>query len=382
MSKHQALALGGRVATVPFMLFSIVALVGLVLLAQRFLFGLGAVANINQGYPWGIWVAYDVVIGTAFGCGGYALALLVYVLNKGEYHPLVRPALLASVFGYTLGAFSAFFDMGRYWNFYNMFLPWQINLNSVMLEVGLCVTAYTLVLWIEFAPAVLERFNLKDKLRLLNRFLFIVIAVGILLPTMHQSSLGSLMIAAGHKLSPLWQTPLLTLLFLVSAIAMGFSIVMFESSLSAVGLRRPLETPLLAKLGRIVAGMLVGYLVLRFADLILRGQLGLVFAGDLKAFMFWVETLLYVAPVVVLSSARLRARPGQIFLAATAMLLAGTIYRFNAFLIGFDPGAGFHYFPSVSEILVSLGIIAIEIVGYIWLVKRLPVMPRLETAKA
>ncbi|MFA7095656.1 MAG: Ni/Fe-hydrogenase cytochrome b subunit [Gammaproteobacteria bacterium] len=382
MSKHQALALGGRVATVPFMLFSIVALVGLVLLAQRFLFGLGAVANINQGYPWGIWVAYDVVIGTAFGCGGYALALLVYVLNKGEYHPLVRPALLASVFGYTLGAFSAFFDMGRYWNFYNMFLPWQINLNSVMLEVGLCVTAYTLVLWIEFAPAVLERFNLKDKLRLLNRFLFIVIAVGILLPTMHQSSLGSLMIAAGHKLSPLWQTPLLPLLFLVSAIAMGFSIVMFESSLSAVGLRRPLETPLLAKLGRIVAGMLVGYLVLRFADLILRGQLGLVFAGDLKAFMFWVETLLYVAPVVVLSSARLRARPGQIFLAATAMLLAGTIYRFNAFLIGFDPGAGFHYFPSVSEILVSLGIIAIEIVGYIWLVKRLPVMPRLETAKA
>lgn len=380
MSKYQAL--GGRVVTVPFMLFSIVALVGLVLLAQRFLFGLGAVANINQGYPWGIWVAYDVVIGTAFGCGGYALALLVYVLNKGEYHPLVRPALLASVFGYTLGAFSAFFDMGRYWHFYNMFLPWQINLNSVMLEVGLCVTAYTLVLWIEFAPAVLERFNLKDKQRLLNRFLFIAIAVGILLPTMHQSSLGSLMIAAGHKLSPLWQTPLLPLLFLVSAIAMGFSIVMFESSLSAVGLRRPLETPLLAKLGRIVSGMLVVYLVLRFADLILRGQLGLAFAGDLKAFMFWVETLLYVAPVVVLSSARLRTRPGQIFLAATAMLLAGTIYRFNAFLIGFDPGAGFHYFPSVSEILVSLGIIAIEIVGYVWLVKRLPVMHRIETAKA
>lgn len=379
MSKHEAL--GGKVLTKPFLFFSAVAAVGLVLLGWRFVSGLGAVANMNQGYPWGIWVIYDVMIGTAFACGGYALALLVYILNKGEYHPLVRPALLASVLGYSLGAFGAMFDMGRYWQAFNIFLPWHMNFNSVMLEVGLCVSAYTGVLWIEFAPTAMERFRAPEKLRaLLNKVLFGIIALGVLLPTMHQSSLGSLLIVAGHKVSPLWQTDLVPLLFLVSAIAMGFSIVMFEASLSALGFRRLLETPLLAKLSRIVAGILVFYLVVRFADLVLRGQLGLAFAGDLQGNMFWVETLLYAAPVVLLGMPRYRASLALLFAAAVSLLLAGALYRFNAFLIGFDPGPGFHYFPSVPEILVSLGLIAIEIAVYIYVVKRLPVLHRLETA--
>lgn len=376
LSGHRPL--GGRVLTLPFVLLSILALAGIVLLGQRFLFGLGAVANVNQGYPWGLWIAFDVVTGTALGCGGYALALLVYVLNKGEYHPLVRPALLASLLGYTLGGFSALFDVGRYWLIWNVVLPWRMNFDSVMLEVSLCVSAYTAVLWIEFAPAVLERLQWKGARRMLNRFLFIVIAVGVLLPTLHQSSLGSLLIAAGHKVSPLWQTPLLPLLFLISAVAMGFSVVMFEAALAAAGLRRPLETPLLAKLARIVAGMLAVYLLVRFTDLTVRGQLALAFAGDFKSLMFWLENLLYAAPAVLLGMPGIRARPGYLFLAAAAMLLAGIVYRFNAFLIGFDPGPGYHYFPAVSEILISLGMVALEILGYLWAVKKLPVQRRAE----
>lgn len=375
MNEYQPL--GGKFFTTPVLILFVIAAIGMFFLAQRFIFGLGAVSNLNQGYPWGIWIVYDVLVGTALACGGYALALMVYVLNHGVYHPLVRPALLASVFGYTLGGFSALFDVGRYWLAYNLFLPWHMNLNSVMLEVAICVSVYTMVLWIEFSPAFIERFRLEKRLRIVNKMLFVFIALGVLLPTMHQSSLGSLLLAAGCKVSPLWQSNLLPSLFLVSALTMGFSIVMFEASLAAWGFRRPLETPLLARLSYVVSGMLAFYLTLRFADLLGRGDLGLAFAGDLQGNMFWVENLLYALPLAILVSRANRKDPRWLFLAAVSLLLAGAVYRFNAFLIGFNPGPGFSYFPSVPEIMITLGIIAIEILGYIYFVKKLPVMPRL-----
>lgn len=376
MRAHQPL--GGKIVTGPFVVLSVIAVIGMYFLGQRFLFGLGAVSNLNQGYTWGIWIVYDVVAGTALASGGFAMAVLVYVLNKGVYHPLVRPALLASVFGYTLGGFSALFDVGRYWQIYNVFLPWHVNLNSVMLEVAVCVTAYVAVLWIEFTPAFLERFRASKQLRLMNRVLFIVLAVGVLLPTMHQSSLGSLLIAAGHKVSPLWQTDLLPLLFLVSALAMGYSVVIFEASLSSWGLRQPSETPLLARLTRIMMGTLAFFLIVRFADLMLRGQLGLALSGSFQGNMFWAETLLFLLPLIVLASEKNRRNPGLLFLAAVSLALAGVVYRINAFLIGFDPGPGFSYFPSVPETMITLGIISLEILAYLYFIKKLPVMHRVD----
>jgi len=202
MSEHKPLS--GKIFTLPFFVLSIVAAIGIYFMAQRFMSGMGSVSNLNGGFAWGIWVVYDVVIGTAFACGGYALAFVVYIFNKGKYHPLMRPAILASLFGYALGGFGAFFDMGKYWQFYNIFLPWNWNFNSVMLEVGLCVATYILILVIEFSPAYLERIGAKKLLKSLNKVLFIFIALGVLLPTMHQSSLGSLLIAMGHKVDPLW----------------------------------------------------------------------------------------------------------------------------------------------------------------------------------
>lgn len=372
MEEHKEL--GGRVLTIPFIILSIIAVVGMFFLAQRFFFGLGAVTNLNQGYPWGIWIVYDVLVGTAFACGGYALALLVYVLNRGVYHPLVRPALLASLFGYTLGGFSALFDTGRWYLAYNLFLPWRMNFNSVMLEVAICVSVYTMVLWIEFSPTFVERFRLQKRLGIVNKMLFVFIALGVLLPTMHQSSLGSLLIAAGYKVSPLWQTTLLPMLFLISAITMGFSIVIFEASLSAWGFRRPIETPLLSRLSRIIAALLGVYLMLRFGDLVYRGVLEQSFSGNFEANMFWLENFLFALPLLILMAGQRHGHPRLLFLAAVSLLLGGAVYRFNAFLIGFDPGPGFQYFPSVPEIMITLGIIAIEILAYILFVKKLPVM--------
>ena len=375
--------IGGKIITKPFIILAILAGIAGVLLIKRFIFGLGAVTNLSDGYPWGIWIVYDVLVGTAIGCGGYVMAILVYVFNKGKYHPLVRPAILTSVFGYTMAGFSILIDVGRYWQLYNIFLPWHVNLNSIMFEVAFCVATYVLVLWIEISPAFLEKFNKTKALSFMNKILFIFIAIGVLLPTMHQSTLGSLMIIAGSKLSALWQTGWLPLLFLISSILMGYAIVVFESLYSSAGFKRPFETPVLAKIGKLMAWLVVVYLVFRFGDLIWRGELGLIFtAGWANSIMFIIENILFLIPMVILFSEKNRQSTKSLFLAAIALVLAGAIYRFNAFLVGFDPGVGWHYWPSASELLISIGIVAFEIMAYLAFVKWLPVLSNIKHSKS
>ncbi len=377
MSENKAL--GGKIITKPFIILAAIAGIAGILLIKRFIFGLGAVTNLSDGYPWGMWIVYDVLVGTAIGCGGYVMAILVYIFNKGQYHPMVRPALLTSVFGYTMAGVSIFIDVGRYWQLYNVFLPWHTNLNSIMFEVAFCVATYVLVLWIEFSPAFLEKFNKTKMLAFMNKTLFIFIAIGVLLPTMHQSSLGSLMIIAGNKLSALWQTGWLPVLFLISSITMGYAVVVFESLYSSSGFKRPFETPLLGKIGKLLAWLLVVYLVIRFGDLVWRGKLGLIFTdGWVNSIMFIIENALFIVPMILLFSEKHRRSTKSLFLAAVLLLLAGAVYRFNAFLVGFDPGMGWHYWPSASELLITIGIIAMEIMAYLAFVKWLPVLPNIK----
>jgi len=376
MSEHQPL--GGKLLTRPFLFFATLALIGFCVIAYRFIFGIGAVSNLNDGYPWGIWIVFDVMVGTAFGCAGYAMALTVYVLNKGEYHPLVRPAVLAGLFGYTLAGMAVMVDLGRYWQFYTLLLPWYMQPNSVMFEVAVCVMAYTAVLWIEFSPAFLERFGFKNLRQKLSKVLFIFIAIGVLLPTMHQSSLGTLAVVFGHQVSPLWQTQLLPLLFLLSAVLMGYAIVPFEGILATLGFKRPSETPLLGKLSRFAFILLISYLVIRIGDLTYRGAWGYAFEGTLDAFMFWVEMALYIVPLVILFNKSNRTKTRMIFIAAMLALLAGTVYRMNVYLIGYHPGPDWNYFPSVAELLITIGMFSFEVVLYLIFVKYLPVMHRAE----
>ena len=210
--------------------------------------------------------------------------------------------------------------------------------------------------------------------------MFVFIAIGVLLPTMHQSSLGTLMVISGKKLSPLWQTGFLPLLFLISAISMGYAIVIFESILSSVGFKRASETPILGKLAGIIPTLLGGYLIIRFGDLILRGKLGLIFSFDFKSLMFIVENVLYVIPLVILMNASNRKSTQKLFIAAVSLLLAGSVYRFNAFIIGFDPGQGWQYFPSFAELMITVGVISLEILAYLIFVKKMPVLPDVKHA--
>lgn len=377
-SAHGYAPIGGRVLSPGLFLLANLVMIAFFLLALRFFNGIGAVAAVNDGVTWGIWVVVDVIIGTAFGCAGYAVALLVYVLNKGEYSPLMRSALMAGMFGYTLGGMAVMIDLGRYWNFYNLFLPWYAQPRSVMFEVAMCVTTYIIMLWLEFTPTFLERFGLHQARRWLSRVLFAVIALGVLLPTMHQSSLGTLLVVVGHRISPLYQTNLLPLLFLLSALLLGYAIVIFEAVFSAAGFRRPLETDILAKLSMVTWAVLAAFFVIRFADLLVRGTLGLAFTGSILAIMFWIEIACYALPLLLLATPAGRRDPQRMFVAAVLLLIAGVLYRIDAYLVAYQPATpGWHYFPSVPELLVTIGIFALEVIAYLVFIKLLPVLPAL-----
>jgi len=371
MSKHAPL--GGSVITRTTVISALLFVIASVLILYRFVYGLGAVANINNGYPWGIWVVYDVVISTAFACGGYAMALLVYILNKGKYHPLVRPALLASMFGYSLGGFSVIFDLGRYWNFWHIMWPTYSNPNSVMFEVALCVACYCIVLWIEFTPAFAEKWGAAKHKHFLNRVLFVFIALGCLLPTMHQSSLGTLLVVFGQLVHPLWQTKLLPLLFLLSALSMGFSIVIFEATLVTSAFKRPSEAKILGFITRYIVALMSAYLVLRVGDIVVEGKAGLIFNSGGLSFMFLLELALFAVPIVLMAPKANRNNEKLQFIAAVAMLLGGSLYRIDAYLTSYSR-PGWHYFPSIGELLVTLGIIALEILAYLVFVRKLPVL--------
>jgi Ni/Fe-hydrogenase subunit HybB-like protein len=375
----------GRFLTPAIQLMLVLWALGTVAALWRFTYGLGAATNMSDGYPWGIWIAFDVVVGTGLASGGYAMALLVFIFNKGRYHPLVRPALVTSFLGYSVAGIAVVFDLGRFWNMWRIpvsLLDW--NGSSILLEVALCMMAYTAVLLIEISPALLERWaagGREDRAALarawlprLERALPLVVALGLVLPTMHQSSLGSLLLVAGTKVHGLWHTALLPLLFLLTAVAMGYAIVYFESIFSSAAFRRPLETRLLSRLGRFVAGLLVAFLLIRFGALFAAGRMGLTVTSGVRSFAFWGETLLLLASAFLFMQQGVRASASGQLQAALLALFGTSLYRIDAFLTGFNPGTNWVYFPSLPELLVTLGFVATETVAYVWIVRKYPIL--------
>lgn len=373
--EQPAAPVGGKLVTPTTVFLALLVLAMVAVLGVRFVEGLGATTNLNNGYPWGLWIAYDVVSGSALAGGGFSTALLVYILNRGEYHPLIRPALVAALLGYLQAGFSVMFDLGRYWDFWHIFWPKYAQLNSVLFEVAICIMAYVVVMLIEFLPVVMERLRWEKARKKLNRTLFVFVAIGVLLPTMHQSSLGTLLVVFGTQIHPLYQSNLLPILFLTSTVGMGFAAVTLEGVISAMGLRRPFEKELLAKLMQIGRLLMAIFLVVRFADLAWRGALGLAFTPSAPMVTFWIENLLYSVPLWLLASAASRNKARLVFLSAMSMALAGVVYRLSAFLVAYNTGAGWHYFPSLGEITVTVGLIAFEVLGIILAIRLLPILP-------
>jgi Ni/Fe-hydrogenase subunit HybB-like protein len=382
---------GGKLVNPFFKVLLVLWALGSIAGMVRFTQGLGVASAMNDGYPWGIWIAVDVVVGTALGSGGFAVALLVYVMNRGRYHPLVRPAILTAALGYTAGATAIVFDVGRYWNLWRVPIApiasngrFIYNWSSGLLEVALCVMAYTAVLWIEVSPPILETWRREGPgplkglasavLPVLEKILPVVVAVGVVLPMMHQSTLGSLFLVSVTKLHKLWHTPLLPLFFLITCVGMGYAAVVLESVFSAWAFKRRLETSMLSDLAGIMSVLAAAYAVLRVADVAWRGRLGLAFAPGFYAPLFWGEVLLAALAAVMLWRLRGAADPGALVRAAAVLVGGGALYRVDVYLTAFDPGNGWHYFPSVGEILVTLGIIAVETMVYIFIVRKYPIL--------
>jgi Ni/Fe-hydrogenase subunit HybB-like protein len=371
----------------------ILALNAIVFLAVRFIFGIGSMTNLDNQHPWGIWIAIDVACGVALAAGGFTSAALGHIIHKEEFKVILRPALITALLGYTFVAIAVFVDLGRYYFIWHPLIFW--NGTSPLFEVGLCVMIYATVLYIEFLPIVTERFigrvNLRGKLTFLNvpidsilRFLdrglsktmFVFIIAGVVLSTLHQSSLGTLMVIAGPKMHPLWQTPVLPLLFLISAIAVGFPMIIFESLIASRSLGLKPEMKVLSNLGRMVGPLLVIYLAIKIIDMAIRGTYVYLTEINTASVMFMIEVVLgVIIPLRMFFSEKVLNSRLLLFVATTLVVFGVFINRINSFLVAYTPPYALNkYFPSIGEISVTVGFIAILVLLYRVIVMFFPVI--------
>jgi Ni/Fe-hydrogenase subunit HybB-like protein len=379
----------------------LLALNGLVFLAGRFIFGFASVTNLSNQYPWGLWIAVDVAAGVALAAGGFTTAALGHVMHREEFRVIIRPALLTAMLGYTFVAIGVFSDIGRWYYIWHPLIMW--NGSSALFEVGMCVMIYMSVLYVEFLPIVCERFigrvNLPDPLRAfsrpldrvlrlldrtLERTMFIFIIAGVVLSTLHQSSLGTLMVISSAKMHPLWYTPIAPLLFLLSAICVGFPMVIVESMIAARSFKMQPEMDLLSKLGRMMPPLLGVYLAFKIGDLVIREAFVYLTQFNTASIMFTVEVVGgVIIPLRMLLSPIVRKSPPLLFTAALLVVLGVLLSRINTFITAYTPPYATHpYFPSVGEISVTVGFVCLLMLAYRFIVLNFPVISLLDQTPA
>jgi Ni/Fe-hydrogenase subunit HybB-like protein len=340
----------------------------------RFARGLGASTNLNDQFPWGIWIGFDVLCGVMLAAGGFTLTAAVHIFNIKRLHPIVRPTILTAFLGYVLVCVALMFDLGRPYRIWHPLV--MRNPHSVMFEVAYCVMLYTSVLALEFSPIVLERFNLQKPLKIIRGVLIPLVICGVILSTLHQSSLGTLYLIMPEKLHPFWYSPLLPFFFFLSAIAVGLAMTIFESSLSSKYFGRQLELPILQELGRVLMVVLSVIGILRFEDLLHRGVLPLMLRPGYEMSLFWLEVILsLLAPLALLSQKKVRQSAGGLYLCSVLVVLGFITNRLNVSITGMETSAGMHYVPRWTEISVTAAIIAAGFALFGLAVKYLPIFP-------
>jgi len=356
---------------------------GIVLL--RFVYGIGAVTNLSDQFPLGMWIGFDVMSGVALAAGAFVMAATVHVFRIERFEPLVRPAILTGFLGYLLAVGALLVDLGRPYNVWRPLFHWQHN--SVLWEVGVCVATYTTVLFIEFLPVILERVNRIEKVtqrlptvplyRLLKRVSIVFVIMGVVLSTLHQSSLGSLWVLLPGKLSALWYSHYLPVFFWLSAVAAGLTMTIVEATLSSKALKRGLELDLLADLAKAAAVVLGIYLVARGADLIARDAGRLLFEPNLQTVTFWAEIILgVIVPVILFAIRPLRHRPGVLLGGSLMVVVFGIVLnRLNVSVIGILPYSGNIYAPSWMEVAVPITLVTFGVIAFGLAARYLPIFP-------
>jgi Ni/Fe-hydrogenase subunit HybB-like protein len=344
----------------------------------RFGQGLGRSTNLNDQFPWGLWIGFDVLCGVMLAAGGFTLTAAVHIFNIKRLHPIVRPTILTAFLGYVLVCVALMYDLGRPYRIWHPLI--MRNPHSVMFEVAYCVMLYTTVLSLEFSPIVLERFNLQKPLKIVRAALIPLVILGVILSTLHQSSLGTVYLIMPEKLHPLWYTPLLPVFFFVSAIAVGLAMTIFESSMSSKYFGRQLELPILQELGRVLVVVLCVYGILRFEDLLHRGVLKTLLQPGYEVYLFWLEiSLSLLLPLLLLSQKKVRTTAQGLYVAAVLVVLGFITNRLNVSITGQESAAGMHYMPKWTEIAVTGAIIAAGFALFGLAVKYMPIFPAEES---
>lgn len=348
----------------------------------RYIYGIGAISDLSYSYPWGFWISFDLFTGVAIGSGAFVMAATVYIFELKEFQPLLKPSVLTGFLGYIMVVIALLVDLGHPERIWYMMIHW--NHTSVLLEIGICVMSYLAVLAIEFAPVAFEGLKWQNFAHLIHKFIMPFVILGVVLSTLHQSSLGSLLLIQPAKLYPLWWTPILPILFFISSISIGLAMIIFESSISSRYFHRGLEIHLLEKLARTIPIVLVIYLILRFSQLAIASELQYLFNSGLMSLLFWAEIIVgAVTPLILFSIKRIRQSPTGLLSGAIILLVGMILNRFDVSWFAVrhpDPltyiptfmASNAHYIPSLPEISISVGIFSFGILAFGLVARYLP----------
>ncbi|GFE61790.1 NrfD/PsrC family molybdoenzyme membrane anchor subunit [Geobacter sp. AOG2] len=345
--------------------------IGAVAAMARFVFGLGATTNLNDMYPWGLWISFDVVTSVPLAAGAFTIGVVAHVFHIRKLEPLVRPAIVTGFLGYSLVCIGLLLDLGQPQRGINVLLYW--NVHSPMFEVSMCVMAYTTVLTLEFLHPVAERFGWHLPLRLLRTLELPFAILAAMISTLHQSTLGTFFLIAVDKLHNLWYNPLLPLQFWLSAIFTGLSIVIFEASLVHKFMGQPDESDLLATLTKIIPWVMGVYIAVKVYALAFLSH-GPLFDRPVLLALFLAEVILGVlVPFCMFLTRRIRTDKKMQLRAASLVMFGLILNRFNVSMFGMEQAGQKIYVPSVIESLVTMGIISAHILFFVLIAKYFPI---------
>ena len=358
---------------------ALILAIGIPVSIYRFVYGLGAATNLSQSSPWGLWIGIDVVSGVALAAGGYTMATAVYIFRLEKYHPIVRPAVLTGFLGYLFALVGLLFDLGSPWHL-PVPMVWSFGTLSVMFEVAWCVALYLTVLWLECLPPVFEWLGWSRARVLAVKLTIPLTIMGVVLSTLHQSSLGAMFLLAKDKINPLWYSPYIPLYFFVSSIIAGLSMVIFESGVSHRAFRDQADPAhhvdldgITLGLGRGAAIMLFCYFFLKLQGFLDGGRWDLLATRYGAWFLFEMFGFILIPSLLYAWATRAR-RAGLVRIVAAWTVLGVIVNRINVSLVAVNWSRPQPYWPSWMEIVISMTIITIAVLTFRWIVNRMPVL--------
>jgi Ni/Fe-hydrogenase subunit HybB-like protein len=330
--------------------------------------GLGGSTALNDSIPWGIWIGFDFSL-IAFSGAGFTMAGLVYVLRREEYRPALRPAILTGLLGYTAVLALLILDLGRPDRFYHFLIYW--NVHSPLFEISWCVLLYTTVLLVEVSPQIFERLNMQKPVHMVHRIIVPVAIIAVTLSSLHQSTLGTLYLNMSYRLHFLWFTPILPLLFFVSAVMTGLCMAAAGYLLAMRATRQKEQTHVSLGLARFAGWVGIVYLVLKLGEILLAGEFPALLAFDAMSRRMWLELALVIVPVVIFLVPVLRKNREVLWLGLVLLLTGTLLNRFDATLFAQVTPQGATYTPALVEWLTTIGVVAAAMLAWLLSVRLL-----------